>query len=250
MTKSKLIFIVLFIGYIVIAILNAFGILSVGSIVLFGLSLAALLSSVSEAINGIIGILSQKNQIDFIAKCSIAFIVDKLNSAAPRSTNIADIANIRKNLEDQNPHYLKAVHSNEYWGRKSIKGLRIVMYFLDAGSILSFVVTPFIKDQQADLTNTSVFITLCAFGLMCLNVFISELQNDLFKKQSDFYNSTHILIDLTYQDFTMFLDSQLNHRVSLLTAKKIRAQSENGEQADTDMPIIKPVEDYFDVSNQ
>ena len=250
MTKSKLIFIVLFAGYIVIAILNAFGILSVGSIVLFGLSLAALLSSVSEAINGIIGILTQKNQIDFIAKCSIAFIVDKLNSAAPRSTNIADIANIRKNLEDQNPHYLKAVHSSEYWGRKSINGLRIVMYFLDAGSILSFVVTPFIKNQQADLTNISVFITLCAFGLMCLNVFISELQNDLFKKQSDFYNSTHILINLTYQDFTMFLDSQLNHRAGLLTAKKIRAQRENGEQADTDMPIIKPVEDYFNVSNQ
>ncbi len=250
MTKSKLIFIVLFAGYIVIAILNAFGILSVGSIVLFGLSFAALLSSVSEAINGIIGILTQKNQIDFIAKCSIAFIVDKLNSAAPRSTNIADIANIRKNLEDQNPHYLKAVHSSEYWGRKSINGLRIVMYFLDAGSILSFVVTPFIKNQQADLTNISVFITLCAFGLMCLNVFISELQNDLFKKQSDFYNSTHILINLTYQDFTMFLDSQLNHRAGLLTAKKIRAQRENGEQADTDMPIIKPVEDYFNVSNQ
>ena len=124
------------------------------------------------------------------------------------------------------------------------------MYFLDAGSILSFVVTPFIKNQQADLTNISVFITLCAFGLMCLNVFISELQNDLFKKQSDFYNSTHILINLTYQNFTMFLDSQLNHRVGLLAAKKLRAQRKNGEQADTDMPFIKPVEGYFDVSNQ
>lgn len=250
MTKSKLIFIVLFIGYIVIAILNAFGILSVGSIVLFGLSFSALLASLSETVNGIIGALSQKNQMDFIAKCSIAFIGDKLSSAAPRYTNIADILNIQKNLEDQNPHYLKAIHSSEYWGRKSIKGLRIVVYFLDAGSILSFVVTPFIKNQQADLTNISVFITLCAFGLMCLNVFISELQNDFFKKQSDFYNSTYILINLTYQDFAMFLDSQLNHRVGLLAAPKLRGQRENGEQADIDMPIIKPVEDYFDVSNQ
>lgn len=96
MTKSKLIFIVLFIGYIVIAILNAFGILSVGSIVLFGLSLAALLSSLSEAVNGILGVLCQKNQMDFIAKCSIAFIGFKLGLAAPKSTNIADIANIQK----------------------------------------------------------------------------------------------------------------------------------------------------------
>lgn len=250
MTKSKLIFIVLFIGYIVIAILNAFGILSVGSIVLFGLSLAALLSSLSEAVNGILGVLCQKNQMDFIAKCSIAFIGFKLGLAAPKSTNIADIANIQKNLEDQNPHYLKAVHSSEYWGRKSIKDLRIVMYFLDAGSILSFVVTPFIKNQQADLTDISVFITLCAFGLMCLNVFICELQSDLSRKQFDFYNSTHILINSTYPDFATFLDSQLNHRVGLLTDKKLRAQRENGEQEDTDKSIIKPVEDYFDVSNQ
>lgn len=250
MTKSKLIFIALFIGYIVIAILNAFGILSVGSIVLFGLSLAALLASLSEAVNGILCALCQANQMDFIVKCSIAFIGLKLDSAAPRSTNIADIENILRNLEDQNPHYLKAVHSSEYWGNKIIKGLRIVMFFLDAGFIFSFVITPYIKDPNVELTGISVFITLCAFGLMCLNIFISELQNDLFKKQSDFYNSTHILINMTYPDFTMFLDSQLNHRVGLLAAKKLRAHRGNKEQADTDISIIKPVEDYFEVSNQ
>ena len=60
MTKSKLIFIVLFVGYIVIAVLNAFGILSVGSIVLFGLSLSALLASLNETADGVICILSQK----------------------------------------------------------------------------------------------------------------------------------------------------------------------------------------------
>ena len=250
MTKSKLIFIVLFVGYIAIAVLSAFGILSVGSIVLFGLSLSALLASLSEAANGTMSVLFQKNQMDFIAKCSIAFIGLKLNSEAPRSTNIADIANIRKNLEDQNPHYLESVHPNIYFGEKRMKCLRTIMLFLDAGSILSFVVTPFIKNQQVNLTDISVFITLCAFGLMCLNVFISELQNDLSKKQYDFYNSANIFINLTYPDFAIYLDSQLNHRAGLLEAKELRAQRENGKQTGTDISITQPVEDYFNVSNQ
>lgn len=250
MEKSKFIFVVLFVGYIVIAILDAFGILSVGSIVLFGLSLAALLSTMSEAVNGIVSILSQKNQMAFIAKCSIAFIGLKLDSAAPRSTSIADIANIQKNLEDQNPHYIKAVHPNEYWSRKSMKGLRTVMSFFDVCFIFSFIITPFIKAPNIDLTGISVFITLCAFGLMCFNIFTSELQNDLFKKQSDFYNSPHILINLIYPDFTMFLDSQLNHRTGLLAAKRLRAQRGIEKQADTEMSIIMPVEDYFNVNNQ
>ena len=250
MSKSKLIFIVLFISYIVIAILNAFEILSVGSIVLFGLSLSALLTSLSDAVNGLISVLWQKNQMNYIAKCTIAFIEQKLNSEAPKSINIADIANIRKNLENQNPHYLKSVHTSVFFDRKRIKSLQIITCLLDICSVLSFIVTPFIKVQQANLADISVFITLCAFGFMCLNIYISEIQNDNSKKQSDFYNSEHLFINSTYPDFATFLDSQLNHRASLLAAKKIRLQRENEDQANTDTSVIKPVEDYFNVSNK
>lgn len=250
MSKSKTIFIVLFIGYISIAFLNAFGILSAGSIVLFGLSLSALLTSLSDATNGLINYLCQKNQMNFIAKCSIAFIGLKLRLSSPQSTNITDVVNIRKNLENQYPHYLESVHPSEYFGRRRIKILRNIICFLDSGSFLSFIITPFIKNQQLNLTKISVFITLCAFGCMCLNIFISELQNDYAKKQIIFYNSENILINLTYPEFAMFLDSQLNHRARLLATKELGTQGQNETQMETNMSIMKPVEDYYDVSNK
>lgn len=250
MSRSRLIYIVLFLGYISIALFNMLGALSVGTTVLFGLSLSALLASLSDAVNGFMSVLCQRNHMSYIAKSSISFIESKLKSAVPQNINSADFFNIKKNLEDQNPYFQKSIHPNVYWRTKGIKILRIIMYFLDACSILTFVISPFFEDKPIDLTKISIFITLCAFGFMCLNVFISEIQNDFVKKQNDFYNSTHILINLAYPDFATFLDAQLNHRESLLISKELRENDANKTQMEADLSVIKPVEDYSDGGNK
>lgn len=49
MGKSKFVFLIMFFGYIAIAILNAFNITSVGDEILLGLSLCALTMSLSDS---------------------------------------------------------------------------------------------------------------------------------------------------------------------------------------------------------
>ena len=222
MSRSRLIFIVLFLGYISIAFFNVLGFLSVGTTVLFGLSLSALLASLSDAVNGFMSVLCQRNHMSYIAKSSISFIESKLKSAVPQNINSADFFNIKKNLKDQNPYFQKSIHPNVYWRTKGIKILRIIMYFLDACSILAFVISPFFEDKPIDLTKISIFITLCAFGF----------------------------INLAYPDFATFLDAQLNHRESLLISKELRENDANKTQMEADLSVIKPVEDYSDGGNK
>ena len=113
-----------------------------------------------------------------------------------------NIRNIKKNLEIQNPAYHKAKHPNEYIHTKKIKmckWIELVFFFL---SILSFVVTPFLKISLDAMNALTISITLLAFGFMCLNLFLSDINEELNKRHIDFINNTQIHISSAYNDFS------------------------------------------------
>ena len=76
--KSKFVFLILFFGYVFIAIGDLFAFVTSGQEIIFGLSLSALLMSLSDCATGVTIGLCQRNEMRYITKCSSRFIEDKL----------------------------------------------------------------------------------------------------------------------------------------------------------------------------
>lgn len=218
--KSKFVFLIFFIGYIIIMFSNAAGFIIVGDEILLGLSLSALLMSLGDCVTGIKISMCQSNQMAYITKCTSFFIEDRFKKKVPVSNTGINIRNVKKNLEIQNPTYRKAKHPNEYINTKKIKvckWVELVFFFL---SILSFVVTPFLRISLDTIKALTISTTLLAFGFMCLNLFLSEINEELNKRHIDFINNTQIHISSAYNDFSYWLNNQLNFREDLKAAQE------------------------------
>ena len=250
MSKAKLIFLVLAVGYISIGILSLIGVVDVSNIVLLGLSLSAFFTSLSDSLNQWILSSCQKNHLSYIAKCSVKFINDKLKTGAPQNPNSISIRNVKKNIENQNPRFEKSTHPSIYSEKAHIKFLTILTYVFYVLSVISFIIPPFVKVDFAILDRISIVIALWAFGVMCLNMFLSELNSDLSKKMFDFFNYTQPIVNSVYPDFMGMLNSQLNYREDLKASKERFDKETAALQAETDALINRIAEESVNGSDK
>ncbi len=220
MSKAKLIFLVLALGYIFIGFLNLVGVVNVSNIVLLGLSLSALFTSLSDSSNQLVLCSCQKNHMSFIAKSSVEFINDKLKANAPQYSNSISIRNVKKDIENKNPRLKKSVHPSAFEEKAYIKFLKVLTYVFYILSVVSFIIAPFVKVDFAILDKVSILVALCAFGMMCLNMFLSELNSDLSKKIVDYFNYTQSIVNSVYPDFMGMLNTQLNYQEDLKANKE------------------------------
>lgn len=250
MSKAKLIFLVLSVGYIFIGFLSLIGVVDVSNILLLGLSLSAFFTSLCDAINQWVLYRCQKNHMSYLTKCSVKFINNRLEIGAQQFSNSINIRNVKKNIEDQNHRYEKSTHPSDYSKKIFIKVLTFSSYAVYVLSVISFIIPPFIKINFAIFDKASIFIALCAFGVMCLNVFISELNSDLSKKIMDFFNNTQPIINSVYPDFMGVLNSQLNYREDLKASAEKFEKETAALQAEEDTLIDRIAEDHDNVSNK
>lgn len=218
--KSKFVFLIFFIGYIAIMVSNLLGFISVGDEILFGLSLSALLMSLGDSTNSIKIAICQKNQMAYITKCTSLFLNDKFNKKIQPFNQGINIRNVKKNLEMQNPKYKKSMHPNEYINTKKFKmfkWIEIAFFFL---SIILFVITPFLNISFDTINSLTISITLLAFGFMCFNIFMSDVNDELNKRHMDFINNTQIHITSSYNDFSYWLNNQMYCREDLKAAQE------------------------------
>lgn len=220
MSKAKLIFLVLAFGYISIGFLSLIGVIEVSNIILLGLSLSAFFTSLSDTFNQWIMFISQKNHMSYIAKCSVKFINNRLEIGAQQFSNSINIRNVKKNIENQNHHFEKSAHPSVFAEKTRIRILTILTYAFYVLSVISFILSPFVKANYAILDRISIFIAILAFSVMCLNMFLSELNSDLSKKIFDFFNYTQPIVNSVYPDFMGMLNSQLNYREDLKANKE------------------------------
>lgn len=244
MSKAKLLFLVLAVGYVSIGVLSLIGVVEVSNIVLLGLSLSAFFTSLSDTLNQWIIYRSQKNHMSYIAKCSVKFVDNKLETGAQRVSNSISIRNVKKNIENQNPRFEKSIHPSIYAEKAHIKFLTILTYVFYVLSVIAFIIPPFIKVDFALLDKVSIFIALWAFGVMCFNIFLSELNADLSKKIFDFFNFTQPIVNSVYPDFMERLNSQLNYREDLKASKERFDKETAALQAESDAFIDNTVEEY------
>ncbi len=227
--KSKFVFLIFFIGYIAIMVANLLGVISVGDEILLGLSLSALFMSLGDCTNGIKFAICQKNQMAYITQRTSLFLNDKFNNKIPSQNQSINIRNVKKNLEMQNPKYAKSIHPNEFVNTKKFKLLKCIEITFFFMSILSFVVTPFLNISFDTINSLTISITLLAFGFMCFNIFMSDVNDELNKRHMDFINNTQIHITSSYNDFSYWLNNQMYCREDLKAAQKeVKKQGTRG----------------------
>ena len=249
MSKSKFLFLVLAVGYIFIGVLSLIGVVDVSNIVLLGLSLSAFFTSLSDTLNQWIMCGSQKNHMSYIAKFSVKFINNRLETGAQQFSNSISIRNVKKNIEIQNPRFEKSFHPSVFAEKTRIRILTILTYVFYVLSVISFILPPFVKANYAILDRISIFIAILAFSVMCLNMFLSELNSDLSKKVFDFFNYTQPIVNSVYPDFMGMLNSQLNYREDLKASKERFDKETATLQAESDAFIDKTVEEYSNGNN-
>lgn len=209
MRKSQYVFIIMAVAYIVIAILNLREWVTVSENILFGLSMSALFSSLSDIFSNIVGKRIYQNEFDYIIKITSDFLAEKISNNPLNS--LIDIRNVKQNVENISKGYKKAVHPNEYCKRKVNVLINISSQICFILSITVFILAPFHFPLSLFQNSYSVLATLIAFAAMCFNLYIEEIIADIIQKKTHFFNDTQLIIQIAYTDFMDFLNSHLYH---------------------------------------
>lgn len=211
MKKSQYVFLILFIGYCFISVLNWKGILIIDNKILVGLSASALFMGLSDCFDSLTNWLIGKNNMGYIVRYTIKFIDDKLNAHIVGSNTNVNIRNVKKNLELMNRKYMQAEHPSEFVNNTKITILYRMANIFFILSIFVFVMTPFLDIDNIVTDKLAVTITLIAFSVMCLNLFLSEIANEWVNKQCDFNNKDSIIINSVFNDYSTSLVWHLNY---------------------------------------
>lgn len=207
MRKSQYVFLIMAVAYIVIAILNLKEWVTVSENILFGLSMSALFSVLSDIFSNIVSKCIYQNEFNYIIKVTSGFLAEKTSNNPLNS--LIDFRNVKLNIENMSKGYNKAVHPNEYCKRKINVLINISSQICFVLSIAVFILAPFPLSLFQNAY--SVLLTLIAFAAMCFNLYIGEIIADIIQKKTHFFNDTQLIIQITYTDFMDFLNSRLYH---------------------------------------
>ncbi len=201
MKKSKFLFAIMAVTYILIAIASVLQWLTISENILLGLSMSALFSALSDIMASGANIMIIRNEFDYIIGLTSSFLETKISQS--QYNPATNIRNIKFGIESMSKGYKTAKHPNEYCQGRKIKLWNISSQILFILSIVVFILAPFfpvIFDQSY-----SVMLTLCAFSAMCLNLYFGEYLSDIVDKKNSFLNKEQSIIQMAYPDFFQFL---------------------------------------------
>lgn len=223
MKKSRNLFLTMAVIYFSVAILGKLEYLTIPENILLGLSLSALLSSISDILCNIGGKFMAANEFDYIIHVSWKFLDDKISHNEYVANPNIDVRNVRLTVDHMSKSHEKAIHPNVYCKKKII---RILFTLSQIGFILSlgtFVLVPFLPPlfQQS----LSTFLTLLAFSAMSFNLHIGEEIECIIALKNNFMNQEQLIIQTAYPDFSGMLTAQLYYYEDYVAV--INAQESN-----------------------
>lgn len=207
MRKSKNIFMIMAVIYCGVAVLGEFEYLTISDNILIGLSLSALLSSISDILYNLGCKRMATNEFSYIIHVTMAFLDDKISHNICVANPNINIRNVRLTVEQMCKDHGKAIHPNEYCKKRYIG---ILGFFSQVGFVLSlgvFILVPFLPAFSKP--SFSTFLTLSAFSTMCVNLHISEEIADMATIKNNFMNQQQLIIQTAYPDFSNMLTAQL-----------------------------------------
>lgn len=207
MKKSHFIFLIMACVYFAISLLSFTEIIVVLDNILLGLSMTALLMSLSEIYEGWLLYRVGRNELRFICLFTSNFLKGMISSRANIHNNLVSVGNVKKNVEQFVSHYELGVHPSEYCKNKRNHFLHNISVLFFVLSIAVFLSTPFLPPFSARAG--SMFLTLLAFSMMSLNLFVSECVSEISEKRNSFFNNTQIIIEAIYPGFSGYLNRSL-----------------------------------------
>lgn len=207
MKKSHFVFLIMACVYLAIAVLSFAEIIVVSDNILLGLSIAALLMSLSDIFEGCYLYKAGRNELRFICLFTSNVLKERISFGANLNNNLVSIGNVKKNVEQFVSHYELGVHPSEYWKNKKNYILHKISVLCFVLSIAGFLSTPFLP--SVSVKGVSMLLTLLAFSVMCLNLFVSECVSEISEKRNSFFNNTQIIIEAICPGFSGYLNRSL-----------------------------------------
>ena len=208
MKKTKYVFLIFSVVYILIIVLQFTNVIIISDMILLGLSLSALFMSLADLFENINTLLVVENELNFVCLFASNFLNEHIPTQMGVSSSMINIRNLKKNVELLAPNYKKGVHPSEFMKRKINKVLSVMYVICFVISIASFILVPFFKNVQ-NIQFLSRIFTLLAFSVMCFNLFISECIVEVTEKRNGFFNDKQLLIEMIHQGFMNYLNSIL-----------------------------------------
>lgn len=200
MKKSKHIFVIMAATYAAIAIVSFLRRIVISENILFGLSMSALFSALSDIMASGANIATSRNEFDYIIYIASDFLESKISQN--QCNPVINTRNVKLGIESMSKGYKFARHPNEYDQGNCIKFWNASSQILFVLSIAVFILVPFsptIPDQFY-----SVVLTLSAFSAMCINLYLGEYLADVLDKKNSFLNKEQVIIQMAYPDFFQF----------------------------------------------
>lgn len=210
MKKSRFIFLIIACIYLVVAGLTFLGIITVTDSILLGLSVAALLMSLSDIFEGWCFYRATRNELRFICFFTSNVLKEMISCEANINNNLISVGNVKKNVEQLVSNYESGIHPSEYLTNKMNLFLHTVSILCFVLSMAVFLSTPFLPSMP--VKGISIVLTLLAFSMMCLNLFVSECVAEISEKRNNFFNNTQIIIEAVYPGFANSLNKSLYYR--------------------------------------
>lgn len=212
MKKSSFVFIIMATIYFVVAILDGFGWMTITDNVLLGLSLSALLSTISDVLYNIGWLKTVSNEYNYIIQVTVNFLSEKRTNNVPNTNPNINMDGVNQYIKEMSKNYKNAIHPYEYDKKKSITFTKVSAQVFFIFSITIFILIPFLKISIPQSILTA--LTLGAFSAMCFNFYLGEaISEKANKKNDDFMNKEQVIIQTAYPDFCFYLNKRLQVQI-------------------------------------
>lgn len=114
MRKSKSVFLILSLLYVLIYILYIFHIVTIDDSIMLGLTSSAFCMSLSDVCNNILIYRITRNELGYIC-CFTGNVLKEYISSGITDTPLVNVINLKKNVDRLVPNYKEMIHPNKFY---------------------------------------------------------------------------------------------------------------------------------------
>lgn len=143
MKKSKYVFLIFAVLYVLICFLDILNIVTVDENILLGLTFSAFFMSLSDVCNHIATYRIIRNELGYICYVTGNVLHEYISSGITQ-TSLVDVINLKKNVENLVPNNKERIHPRQFYMNRINKILGILGNGCFVLSIAFFVLTPYL----------------------------------------------------------------------------------------------------------
>lgn len=227
MNKSKYVFLILFIAYLGIGIGSRFGIIILSNNVLLGLSLSALFMAIGDAVDNIVKMCMWENDYRYTLYLTSKFLEQKIMAGLINNPSI-DVNNLKENIDSLRRITKEPMHPTNYGKLFVFRCLEKISISCFVIGVSCFIVMPFLR-WKVENDGISAMITIFAFSVMCINLFLNDVTNETLKDNAYFINDKQSVIQSVYIDYMAYYNEKMFHRYNSIMLKESKTDDiENG----------------------